>query len=84
MFVIRAFLDTLIGLTNTLVGLLEIIIVIRVILSWANADPYNGFVGIIYRIADPLFGPIPKISSSLETGGAGYIADFRLFYIGIY
>lgn len=79
MFVIRAFLDTLIGLTNTLVGLLEIIIVIRVILSWANADPYNGFVGIIYRIADPLLAPFRKLVPPWRLGGLDISPIFAFF-----
>ena len=44
-----------------ILGALQVVIVIRVILSWANADPYNGFVRAIGAISEPLLGPFRRL-----------------------
>ncbi len=79
MFVLRAFLDTLGGLANTIIGLLELIIVIRVILSWANADPYNSFVRIIFKIADPILKPFQRLVPAWRLGGLDLSPIFAFF-----
>jgi len=37
------------------------VILLRVLLSWANADPYNGFVRAIHAISEPLLGPLRRL-----------------------
>lgn len=37
------------------------IVIIRVIVSWVNADPYNPIVRFLYRVTEPVFRPIRKI-----------------------
>lgn len=45
---------------------LQIVLFIRVLLSWIPHDPYNQFIAIIYRISEPILAPfrqlIPPIS----------------------
>jgi YggT family protein len=79
MFVLRALYETLAGLFNSIIGLLEIVIVIRVILSWANADTYNSFVRVIYRIADPLLAPFQKLVPPWRLGGLDISPIFAFF-----
>jgi YggT family protein len=51
-----------------LMGLLKWIIIIRVILSWVNADPYNFLVQIIYKISEPLMAPFRNLIPSHRIG----------------
>ena len=37
--------------------ILELAIIVRVIMSWFHADPYNPLVRKIYEITDPLLAP---------------------------
>lgn len=39
---------------------LELAILLRVILSWANADPYNGFVRVVQAVTEPLLAPLRR------------------------
>jgi YggT family protein len=37
------------------------IIIIRSLISWVNPDPYNKIVIFLYRITEPVLGPIRRI-----------------------
>jgi len=50
------------------IGFLKWIIIIRVILSWVNADPYNFLVSIIYRVSEPLMAPFRNLVPSYKIG----------------
>jgi len=37
------------------------ILIIRVIMSWVNANPYNPIVRIVYALTEPVLAPIRRI-----------------------
>ena len=55
-------------LTVPLIGFIKWIIIIRVILSWVNADPYNFLVQIINRVTEPLLAPFRNLIPSYRIG----------------
>jgi YggT family protein len=61
MFIFSNLLSALAEILDILFGALELAIVIRVILSWANADPFNGFVRAVQTVTEPLLAPFRKI-----------------------
>jgi YggT family protein len=61
MFVVSNLLNAVAEILNMVIGALELVVVLRVILSWANADPYNGFVRAIHAISEPLLAPFRKL-----------------------
>jgi YggT family protein len=79
MFLVKSFFGTLDELINSVIWLLQIIVIVRVILSWANADPYNGFVRVIYKIADPLLRPFQKLLPAWRLGGLDLSPIFVYF-----
>ena len=54
---------------NNLFNLLQIIIMIRIFLSWVPHDPYNQFVKIVYKIADSILEPVRE---ALPIQGMGF------------
>ena len=54
---------------NNLFNLLQIIIMIRIFLSWVPHDPYNQFVKIVYKIADSILEPVRE---ALPIQGLGF------------
>lgn len=40
---------------------LELAILVRVILSWVNVNPYNPIVSFIHQITDPIMEPLRRI-----------------------
>lgn len=49
--------EALVWLVNTIFFILYVAIVIRIIISWVNADPYNQIVQVIYSITEPILAP---------------------------
>jgi YggT family protein len=39
----------------------EMLIVVRVILTWVQADMHNPIVDLIYRLTEPILGPIRRL-----------------------
>ena len=50
-------------------NLLQIIIIVRVVLSWVSHNPSNQFIQIIYQVSEPILKPIREI---LPITGMGF------------
>ncbi|HUO58083.1 MAG TPA: YggT family protein [bacterium] len=81
MFVFGHLLAATADILGSLLYLLEIVIIIRVIMSWANADPYNGFVKLICAIVDPLLAPFRRLVPPWRLGGLDLSPFFLLLGI---
>jgi YggT family protein len=46
---------------SLLIRVYEIILLLRVLLSWFQIDPYNPIVRILYTLTEPLLQPIRQI-----------------------
>jgi YggT family protein len=51
----------MIGLILLLLRLYQIVIVVRVFISWIHPDPYNPIVQWVIRITDPVFAPFRRM-----------------------
>ena len=47
-------------LLGKLLTLYSYILIIRVILSWVNHNPYNPIVRVLYMLTEPILGPIRR------------------------
>lgn len=54
MFVIANFLLALARVLDLLLHIYSLILVVRVIVSWVNADPYNPLVRFLYQATEPV------------------------------
>ena len=45
-----------------LIGLYEIVLLIRIVLSWIPHNPYNQAIRFLYKITDPVLNPVRKLS----------------------
>lgn len=72
MFVLTNFLWALTDLLDWLFQTLVLVIVVRAVLSWVNADPYNGLVRAIVAISDPLLRPFRRLIPPWRTGGLDF------------
>ncbi len=78
MFVFGHLLSALADVLGAVFDTLEIIILIRVVLSWANADTYNQFVRVIYIISEPFLAPFRKLLPPWKLGGLDLSSAFAL------
>ncbi|MBW4690788.1 MAG: YggT family protein [Lyngbya sp. HA4199-MV5] len=61
-----------------LVGLLEILLVLRFVLRVAGANTQNAFAQFIYNISDPFVAPFSTLFISPTTRDAGSIFDLNV------
>ena len=61
MFVLGELFRSLALLVSLIFNILYFILVIRIILSWVGADPYNEIVNVIYSISDPILAPFRRL-----------------------
>ncbi len=61
MFVFGQLFIALAKLVNMVCSIFYFVLVIRIIMSWVNPDPYNEIVRTIYRITDPVLIPLRRL-----------------------
>ena len=70
MFVLSELFQSLALLVSLVFKILYIVLVIRIIISWVGADPYNEIVRVIYRVSDPILAPFRRLP--LRMGGIDF------------
>ncbi|XHX76819.1 MAG: YggT family protein [Stenomitos frigidus ULC029] len=73
--------NTFAWITNSiafLVGLLEILLVLRFVLRVAGANTGNTFAQFIYNLSDPFIAPFSTLFISPVTGGGANIFDLNV------
>ncbi|MFH1782612.1 MAG: YggT family protein [Candidatus Omnitrophota bacterium] len=61
MFLVGNFIEALAVLVNIVLTLTYWLLLIRVLISWVNPDPYNPIVQFLYKTTEPILYPIRKI-----------------------
>ena len=61
MFIIGQLFSSLALLFSLLFKILYFLLVIRIILSWFQTDPFSGPAYTIYQITDPILAPFQRI-----------------------
>jgi YggT family protein len=87
MFVAGNLLSAFASVLDILFQSLEVVIVIRVILSWANADAYNQFVRIIVAISEPFLSPFRRLLPPWKMNGldlSPLCALLSLYFVRIF
>ncbi len=61
MFVFGNLIISIAQILNVLLDIYFWIIIISALLSWVNPDPYNPIVRLLYRLTEPVLGPIRRV-----------------------
>ncbi len=61
MFVVSNFLVAIARVLEVLLNIMYWLILVRVLISWVNPDPYNPIVKFLYKTTEPVLYPIRKI-----------------------
>jgi YggT family protein len=70
MFVLAEVLRGLATLVSLLFTVIYFILVVRIIISWVGADPYNDITRLIYTVSDPILAPFRRLP--LQVGGIDF------------
>jgi YggT family protein len=66
MIILANFLNATAVVLGMVLNTLIVIMVIRMVLSWANPDPYNPFVRFITGVTDPLLQLVRPLSKYIN------------------
>jgi YggT family protein len=61
MFILSNFIVALAKVIDIALTIYMWIIIFRALISWVNPDPYNQVVIILYRLTEPVLGPIRRV-----------------------
>ena len=61
MFILSEFVRSLALLVSKLFDVIYLLLIVRIILSWVNPDPYSKIVQVIYKITDPILAPFKRL-----------------------
>jgi YggT family protein len=60
MFVLSNFIVALARILEVVLTIYMWIIIFRAVISWVNPDPYNKIVLLLYRLTEPVLGPVRR------------------------
>ena len=89
MFILSELFRSLALLVSLVFNILYFLLVIRIIISWVGADPYNEIVRVIYSITEPILAPFRRLP--LQVGAIDFspilafivLSVLRSFIVGI-
>ncbi len=61
MFILGNLILAIAVILNKIIEIMYFILIIRVIVSWVNPDPFNFFIQLLYRITEPILQPFRRI-----------------------
>jgi len=56
--------------------IMEVLIFVRIVLSWIRLPQGNRFRQLVYALTEPILGPIRALLAKSPLGGAGMPLDF--------
>ncbi len=68
MFVLSNFIVALARILEVVLTIYMWIIIFRAVISWVNPDPYNKIVILLYRLTEPVLGPVRRKLPWRNTG----------------
>lgn len=71
----------LFSIINNIFNLLQLLIMVRVVLSWIDHDPYNQFIKLLYVITDTILEPIRDLIP-LQTSGIDFTPMVAFVLLG--
>ena len=68
-------------LINNGFNLLQMLILVRVVLSWLPHNPYNQLIQLLYQITEPILSPIRE-TLPVQSGGIDFSPIVAFFLLG--
>lgn len=81
MFILSNFLIAFARIIDVILTMMYWMILIRVLLSWVNPDPYNFIVQLLYKITEPVLRPLRNILPMMPIDISPIIAFLAIIFI---
>jgi len=80
--VLQSLVAGLLAIIPMFFNFLQILILLSVVISWVNADPYNPYVQLIRRLTEPMYRPLRRWTD--RVGGPFDLAPLLLIFILVF
>jgi YggT family protein len=87
MFVLANLINAIAQLSGILLELFFWAIVLRIVLSWANADPSNGLVRAVAAVTEPVLRPLRRLVPPYRMGGwdlSPLLACLAIYFVKLF
>jgi YggT family protein len=81
MFVLSNFISALGDLVNIVLTVFYWLILIRAVISWVSADPFNPIVQFLHRTTEPVLEPIRRLLPPMAFDLSPLIAFFAIIFL---
>ncbi len=81
MFIAGNVLEAIATILDTILTIYMWVIIIRVLISWVNPDPYNTIVQLLQRVTDPVLYQIRKRLGMGSMGGFDFSPIIAILFI---
>lgn len=79
---LQSLLSGLIAIIPMFFNLLQILILLSMVITWVNADPYNSYVQLIRRLTEPMYRPFRKWTDRI--GGPFDLAPLVVIFLLVF
>lgn len=69
------------GLVDTLFRVVNILLLVRALMSWINPDPYNPIVRFIYQLTEPILAPFRRFVPPVGMLDVSFIVAILVLYL---
>ncbi len=79
---LQSLISGLLAIVPMFFNFLQILILLSVVISWVNADPYNPYVQLIRRLTEPMYRPLRRWTDRI--GGPFDLAPLLLVFMLVF
>ena len=79
---LQSLISGLLAIVPMFFNFLQILILLSVVISWVNADPYNHYVQLIRRLTEPMYRPLRRWTDRI--GGPFDLAPLLLVFMLVF
>lgn len=81
MFILGNLIITTAKLLDTILFVVNLLIIIRALISWVSPDPFNPLVQFLYRTTDPILDPIRRRLPAMAIDISPIIAFLVIYFL---
>ena len=81
MFILGNLIITTAKLLDTILFVVNLLIIIRALISWVSPDPFNPLVQFLYRTTDPILDPIRRRLPAMAIDISPIVAFLVIYFL---
>jgi YggT family protein len=81
MFVLANFIHALVSILDIVLTIYYWLVIVRVLISWVNPDPFNPIVQFVYRVTEPVLEPLRRLLPPMPLDVSPVLAVLGIIFL---